>query len=61
MCPQKYRKFLGAGAVDTLNLVIDALCDPRVALNLLSLNSLICQMGSNQGLEDQERTDTHGA
>lgn len=49
----------GLGAGGTLDLVIDGLCDPRVALNLLSLNSLICQMGCKQALQDRERGATH--
>lgn len=40
--PQKCRKFLGAGVWGTSDLVIDGLCDPRVALNLLGLSSLLC-------------------
>lgn len=38
----------------TLDMVIDGLWAPQVALHLLGLSSLICQMGSKQAPHDRE-------
>lgn len=44
----------------TLDMVISGLWPPQVALHLLGLSSLICQMGRKQAPHDRERMATYG-